>query len=157
MRTPDAQRLHLRTLSDLASAAPNLRLAADLEFLNRPEWRALQAAYSLRFREQRAYTPTFMYRALTDGSADVASAFSSDGRLAGGALTALADDRHAAPSYDAVLLVSPKRAHDARLLDALRPLIGRITPDAMRAANAEVDLHGRTPADVAAGLDSRFP
>ena len=153
MRSADARRLGVRTLSDLATRAPSLRLAADLEFLNRPEWRALQAAYGLRFREARAYTPTFMYRALQDGAADVASAFSSDGRLAGGALTALVDDRRAAPAYDAVILVSARRANDRRLLSALRPLVGRIDPGRMRAANAEVDGRGRTPAAVAAGLD----
>ena len=154
MRTADARRLGVRTLSDLAPHAPSLRLASDLEFLDRPEWRAMAAAYGLRFRESRAYTPSFMYRALEDGAADVASAFSSDGRLAGGALVALADDRHAAPAYDAVVLVSARRAGDARLLAALRPLLGRIAPARMRAANAEVDLHGRTPAAVAAGLDA---
>ncbi len=153
MRGADAHRLGVRTLSDLAPRAPSLRLAADLEFLDRPEWRALQAAYGLRFRESRAYTPTFMYRALGDGSADVATAFSSDGRLAGGALVALLDDRRAAPAYDAVVLVSARRARDARLLSALRPLLGRMDPARMRAANAEVDLHGRTPAAVAADLD----
>ena len=70
-------------------------------------------------------------------------------------MTALADDRHAAPTYDAVLLVSPRRAHDRRLLAALQPLVGRIGPDAMRAANADVDLHGRTPAEVAAEVGCR--
>ena len=153
MRSPDAKKLGVRTLSDLAPHAPQLRLAADLEFLDRPEWRALQSAYGLRFRQARAYTPTFMYRALADGSADVASAFSSDGRLAGGELTALVDDKHAAPAYDAVILVSARRAGDARLMAALRPLVGRIGADRMRAANAAVDLHGRTPAAVAADLD----
>lgn len=153
VRADDARRLGLATLSDLARSAPQLRLASDLEFLQRPEWTALRGAYGLRFRDSRAYTPTFMYRALTDGSADVATAFSSDGRLSGGALVALRDDRAAAPSYDAVLLVSPKRARDRRLLDALRPLVGAIPPDAMRRANAAVDLGGRSPAAVAVTLD----
>ena len=155
MKTPDARRLGVATLSDLARAAPGLRLASDLEFLSRPEWAALKAAYGLRFASNRAYTPTFMYRALGDGSADVATAFSSDGRLAGGALTALEDDRHAAPTYDAVLLVSPKRANDARFLAALKPLVGAVSPAAIRRANAEVDLEGKTPAQVAAELDRK--
>ena len=149
MRAEDAKRLDIGSLTALARHAPDLRLASDLEFLNRPEWKALQSAYGLRFKASRSYTPTFMYRALEDGTADVATAFSSDGRLAGGALVALTDDRSAVPTYDAVLLVSPRRAGDRRLLAALRPLVGAITPDAMRAANADVDLHGRTPAAVA--------
>jgi osmoprotectant transport system permease protein len=62
-----------------------------------------------------------MYRALENGDVDVISAFSSDGRLAGGALRALADPKGAAPSYDAVLLISPERAADRRLRGPWRP------------------------------------
>ena len=153
LRTADARRLGVATLSDLARRAPELRLASDLEFLGRPEWRALQAAYGLRFREAKSYTPTFMYRALADGAADVATAFSSDGRLAGGRFTALSDDKGAAPSYDAVILLSPRAARDRRLVAALRPLVGSLDPAVMRRANAEVDLGGRAPAGVAARLD----
>ena len=40
------------------------------------------------------------------------SAFSSDGRLAGDSLVTLEDVKHAIPSYDAVILISPKRAND---------------------------------------------
>ena len=85
------------------------------------------------------YQPTFMYRALTSGQADVISAFSSDGRIAADDLVVLDDPRHALPPYDAVVLVSPKRANDQRLLGALKPLIGKIDVAAMRAANLSVD------------------
>ena len=156
MRSDRARALGVSTLADLASKAPGLVLGADLEFLDRPEWRALQGAYGLRFKASRSFTPTFMYRALDSGAADVISAFSSDGRLAGGRLTALTDSKGAAPGYDAVLLVAPRRAHDARLLAALRPLVGAISPANMRAANAAVDLGGRTPAQAAAALDTQI-
>jgi osmoprotectant transport system permease protein len=53
-----------------------------------------------------------MYRAVADGSADVITAFSSDGRIAALDLVTLADPRRALPSYDAVLLVSPGHAND---------------------------------------------
>ena len=53
-----------------------------------------------------------MYRALTSGEVDVISAFSSDGRIAADDLVVLADPRHAIPPYDAVVLLSPQRAHD---------------------------------------------
>jgi osmoprotectant transport system permease protein len=46
MRRSRAEALGLRTLDDLARAAPRLRLGADLEFLTRPEWRSVQAAYA---------------------------------------------------------------------------------------------------------------
>ncbi len=80
-----------------------------------------------------------MYRALEDGEADVISAFSSDGRIAADHLVVLADPRHAIPNYDAVLLISPRRAGDQRLRQALQPLIGRIDVAHMRQANFMVD------------------
>ncbi|HEY0315325.1 MAG TPA: ABC transporter permease/substrate-binding protein [Sphingomonas sp.] len=126
-------------LQGLAPAAPSLRFGADLEFLSRPEWRAVQSAYGLHFAAQRAYAPTFMYRALESGQADVISAFSSDGRIAADDLVVLGDPRHALPGYDAILLVSPRHARDARFLAAVTPLVGAIPVAAMRQANYMVD------------------
>jgi osmoprotectant transport system permease protein len=126
-------------LQGLASAAPSLRLGTDLEFPSRPEWRAVQSAYGLRFASLHPYAPTFMYRALESGQADVISAFSSDGRIAADNLVVLADPKHALPGYDAILLVSPGHAQDARFLGAVKPLVGAIPVAAMRQANYMVD------------------
>jgi len=147
----------LATIADLAGKAPDLTLGADLEFLDRPEWRAIREAYGLRFRATRAYSPTFMYRALRSGQADVISAFSSDGRIAADHLTILADPKGAMPHYDAILLTSPMRAHDARFLAALRPLVNRIRVEDMRAANYSVDRDTgkQTPEDAARSLEAR--
>ena len=146
--------LGIRTLDDLARVAPTLRLASDIEFLSRPEWRSVAAAYRLRFADQRAYNPTFMYRALTSGSADVISAFSSDGRIDALDLVTLADPRGALPSYDAVILLAPRRAGDRALVAALAPLIDAIPIERMRRANLMVDRdrNKRTPAEAAAWL-----
>lgn len=158
VRGNDAQRLGLKTLDDLARAAPRMVLGTDLEFLERPEWTAVRDAYSLRFAATRAYSPTFMYRAIDSGAVDAISAFSSDGRIAAQKLVVLADPRHAIPSYDALLLVSPKRAHDQRFMAALKPLVGRIDVEAMRAANFSVDRDRdkRAPGEAAAWLDARL-
>ncbi|GAA4216268.1 glycine betaine ABC transporter substrate-binding protein [Sphingomonas endophytica] len=139
MRGDDAQRRGIGTLDDLVRVAPQLRFGADLEFLDRPEWAAIRRANPLRFASATPYAPTFMYRALESGRADVISAFSSDGRIAADRLTVLADPRHAIPGYDAIVLVAPAHRKDARFLDALRPLIGRIPVAAMREANYRVD------------------
>jgi osmoprotectant transport system permease protein len=118
----------------------------------------VEAAYGLRFKTQRSYQPTFMYRALAGGDADVISAFSSDGRIAADRLVILADPRGAIPPYDAVLLVSPKRAEDARLMGVLRPLIGKIPVEAMQAANYSVDRdQGKaSPAQAARALSEKL-
>ena len=139
MRAGEAQRLGVATLGDLAARSPQLRLGSDLEFLERPEWPAVRRAYAMRFAESTPYSPTFMYRALASGRADVISAFSSDGRIAADRLRVLADPKRAIPGYDAILLAAPRRAADRRFTAALRPLIGAIPVEAMREANYMVD------------------
>lgn len=158
MRGERARALGVSSIADLAARAPGLVLGSDLEFLSRPEWAALRSAYGLSFKAERSYSPTFMYRALEGGDADVISAFSSDGRIAADGLAVLADPKGAIPSYDAVLLVSPRRAHDERLRRALEPLIGRIDVAAMRQANLMVDRDRdkQTPAQAAAFLQGRL-
>jgi osmoprotectant transport system permease protein len=148
----------MTTIADLAAKAPALTLGADLEFLDRPEWRAIRDAYGLRFRATRAYSPTFLYRALRSGQADAISAFSSDGRIAADHLTILADPRHAMPHYDAILLAAPARAHDQRFLAALRPLVNRIRVEDMRIANYSVDRDSdkKTPEAAARWLSERI-
>jgi osmoprotectant transport system permease protein len=139
MRRERADALGIRTIADLARQAGELAFGTDLEFLSRPEWTTLKDAYGLNFRTQRSYTPTFMYRAVDSGDVDVITAFSSDGRIAAQGLVVLADPMHAIPSYDAVLLISPRRAKDAILTRALSPLIGKISVEPMREANFMVD------------------
>ncbi|MEO6340039.1 MAG: glycine betaine ABC transporter substrate-binding protein, partial [Caulobacteraceae bacterium] len=139
MRRDHAKALGIATIADLAVHAPDLTLGSDLEFLSRPEWHALEGAYGLKFRAERRFQPTFMYKAVADGAVDVISAFSSDGRIAADDLVVLSDPKAAIPPYDAVMLVSSRRASDAKFTGALRPLIGAIPVEAMREANLAVD------------------
>ncbi len=158
MRADRAGALGVATIADLAREAPRLTLGSDLEFLSRPEWKAVDAAYGLSFHAQRSFQPTFMYRALSSGDADVISAFSSDGRIAADGLVVLDDPKGAIPPYDAIILVSPKRAADRRLITALRPLIGKIPVEAMRGANLSVDRDAAkaTPAQAARALTAQL-
>ncbi|MBO0752619.1 MAG: ABC transporter permease/substrate-binding protein [Bradyrhizobiaceae bacterium] len=129
----------ITSIAGLASQASHLKLGSDLEFLGRPEWAALKRAYGLNFAEEKSYNPTFMYHAIADGSVDVISAFSSDGRIAADHLLVLDDPKRAIPAYDAVILISPRRRNDAVLRKALAPLIGAIPVERMRQANYMVD------------------
>ena len=90
-----------------------------------------------------------MYRAVASGEVDVISAYTSDGQIASLDLVVLDDPRHAIPPYDAILLLSPKRAHDDKLIAALNSLIGAIPVTAMRRANARA-AGGNTSADEVA-------
>lgn len=155
VRPEDAERLDLKSLDDVVRVAPDFVFGTDVEFLERPEWQMVQKAYPLRFKARRAFEPTFMYRALSLGEADIISAFSSDGRIAANGFVILADPKGAVPSYDAILLASRSAAADPRLVAALRPLVGAIAVEKMRQANYRVDrdANKQSPADSAAWLD----
>jgi osmoprotectant transport system permease protein len=130
-----AEMLGIHSIADLASHAPSLSIAGDYEFFSRPEWAGLQKTYGLKFRAQRQMQPDFMYAAVASGEVDVIAGYTSDGLIAKYDLVVLDDVRHAIPPYDAIVLLSPKRAGDQALRDALTPLLGKIDIAAMREAN----------------------
>ncbi|MEE4153557.1 MAG: ABC transporter permease/substrate-binding protein [Erythrobacter sp.] len=159
MREDRAAELGIETIEDLAAAAPNLTIGGDPEFFERPEYVAVREAYGLRFGEQRNFTTTFMYNALRSGEADVISAYTSDGRIAADNLVVLEDPLGAFPSYDAMIMLSPRVADDERLQAALEPLIGAIPAEAMREANYAVDREDSgklTPRAAASQLSERI-
>jgi osmoprotectant transport system permease protein len=150
MRGSEARRLGIADLSQLAPTAPRMTIGGDYEFFARPEWRAIQSAYGLDFKDQRILDTSLMYQAAAQGEVDVISAFSTDGRIAGFDLTVLTDDRHAIPPYDAIILAGPALARDhPAALAALRGLAGTIDAPRMRAMNAAVDHDHVTPEAVA--------
>jgi osmoprotectant transport system permease protein len=97
----------------------------------------------------------FMYPAAAAGDVDAIAAYTSDGRIAQYGLKVLDDPRHAIPPYDAILLISPKRAGDKVFLDALRPLIDSIRVEIMREANRRAS-EGSSPDVVARWLGERI-
>jgi osmoprotectant transport system permease protein len=155
MRRARARQRGIQSIEDLARRAGSLSLASDIEFVSRPEWRAVSSAYRLNFDSTRSFSPTFMYRAIMDGSADVLSAFSSDGRIAALDLVILEDPKRAFPNYDAVLLLSRRASLDPKLVSALKPLIGTIPLAKMQQANLLVDrdTDKKTPDEAARWLE----
>ncbi|MEO1969424.1 MAG: ABC transporter permease/substrate-binding protein [Sphingomonadaceae bacterium] len=154
MRPGEAKQLGVGSLADLTRVAPRLTLGADIEFFERPEWFAVKRTYGLSFARQRSFTTTFMYDALQSGEADVITAYTSDGRIAADHLTVLRDPKQAFPSYDAIILLSPKASSNARIAAALKSLLGKIDVEKVRKANYSVDREAdkRTPAQAAREL-----
>jgi osmoprotectant transport system permease protein len=154
MKRERAEALGIRTLEDLARRAGGLRLATDIEFQSRPEWAALKRAYGLEFKSLQAFTPTLMVQALGGGSADVITAFSSDGRILADDLVLIEDPKGALPAYDALLLVGPRRPWLGARLAGLE---GAIDVATMREANWQVDREDgkQTPEAAAVWLERR--
>lgn len=143
----------LTTLSAVASAAPHLRLATIQEFLARPDGLpGLQRVYGgFHFRDVRTYDIALKYRALLEGKADIASAFSTDGEIATDGLVVLRDDRHVWSAYNVAPVV---RRASLAARPAIAAILNRVSPgisDAVaRSMNAAVERDGEDPADVAA-------
>ena len=130
-----AKALGIKTISDLASRAGGMTIAGDYEFFSRPEWAGIRSAYGLTFKAQRTMQPDFMYAAVASGEVDVISGYTSDGLIAKYDLVVLDDPKAAIPPYDAIVLLSPQRADDQALRNALQPLLGAINIATMREAN----------------------
>ena len=153
VRSEDARRLGLRTVSDLETHAEALVIGGDYEFFARPEWATIRERYRLPFSEERSMDPTLMYQAATTGAVDVISAFSSDGRIAAYDLVVLDDNKHAIPPYDAIVLVGNRLSKEApAVVEALSQLDGTIDAARIRELNLRVDEHGDTPRAVAAAF-----
>lgn len=154
MRRTHAEELNVRSIADLANHARQLRMGSDFEFFARPEWRALRDQYGIEFASTQQFQSTFMYKAVANGEVDVISAFSSDGRIAAEDLVVLDDPKQIILPYDAMILVSARRAEDPLIRRALTPLVGAISVESMREANLMVDRETQkvSPAQAARWL-----
>jgi osmoprotectant transport system permease protein len=152
VRRETAERLGLRTLSDLARVAPSLTAGFTPDFIGRPDGLpGLAQAYGLRPRAVRSMLPAVKYRALAEGSVDVIDGYSTDGFIARYDLVVLEDDRRFFPPYEAAALAGPglDRKHP-RAISALTELSARLDEPAMRRLNRRVEVDGAANARVAA-------
>jgi osmoprotectant transport system substrate-binding protein len=151
IRSDDARRLHLTTLSQAAQYTQHWRLGVGYEFEQRPDGlHGLEAAYGLKFDgPPRTMDLGLLYRALNAHQVDMIAGNTTDGPIQAFGLTILQDDKHYFPPYQAVPLVSDaalKRWPQIRL--ALNALAGKITADDMRAMNEAVDGQHSDPAVI---------
>lgn len=151
VRRATSDSLHLRTLSDLASASSKLRAGLTPDFIGRPDGLpGLQDAYGVHFREVKALLPAVKYQALAAREVDVIDGYSTDGLIARYDLVVLVDDRHFFPPYQAAALVGPRLSREnPAALSALAELSGRLDDVRMRALNERVEVGGESVSSVA--------
>jgi osmoprotectant transport system substrate-binding protein len=152
MTQAGATKYGIKTISDFARKANQLKMIGPPEFEVREDGLpGLKVKYGkFDLKEYKAVDPGLRYRALTEGSADVAVAFGTDGEIAAMNLVLLEDDQQLFPPYQVapvvrqeVLDVNPKLA---AVLDAIAP---KLTTAAMQKLNYEVSGKNREPAEVA--------
>jgi glycine betaine/choline ABC-type transport system substrate-binding protein len=151
IRSDDARRLQLRTISDLAARSSKMRIGVGYEFLERPDgYPGLAEKYGLRFAEApRVMDLGLLYRALKEKEVDVAVGSNTDAQIEGMKLVVLEDDRNYFPPYDAVPIVRSKTVEsDARVRSALDGLTGRVTVQDIRRMNYQVEVEHADVRDV---------
>jgi osmoprotectant transport system substrate-binding protein len=150
-----ADKYGLKTYSDLAAKASELRLGAPAEFPDRQDTKGLEQAYGPfvgKFKEiKNLGTGTLRYDALKNGDVDVIVAFSTDGRIAGDKLVVLQDDKNFYPIYQIAPVIRQdtlaKYPDIATILNKLAPLLDEQT---MSSLNYQVDgPDKKEPRDVA--------
>ncbi|HEX8101096.1 MAG TPA: glycine betaine ABC transporter substrate-binding protein [Solirubrobacteraceae bacterium] len=148
MRVEDADRLGIRTISDLRRHAPRMTIAGAPECRTRPDCLpGLRRRYGLRFGRFAAVAPDDRYKRLDSGDADVAVVFTTDGQLSRGSYRVLRDDRRLFPAYHPMLVLDAGLARKAGpdLARAVSLVQADLTTSVMQGLNAAVDLDGRSP------------
>lgn len=152
VRSEDAQKFNLHTISDLVPHASQWRAGFGYEFMERADgYPGLTRVYGLKF----AAAPSIMdlgllYRALKEHQVDVVAGSSTDGLIIALGMAILEDDRHFFPPYEAVtILRGGALGEHPELRSPLDALGGKISETEMRQMNYAVDAQQRDPAAVA--------
>jgi len=140
VRAADAERLGLRTLSDLAKH-PELKFGLSNEFIGRADgWKGLAGRYGFT-QMPTGLDHGLAYDAVAAKQIDVIDIYTTDAKIDHLGLRVLEDDRKYFPRYDAVVLYKldlPTRLPLAWA--ALKTLEGRVDERAMIAMNARAEL-----------------
>jgi len=137
MRHSEAQRLGVRTISDLRRY-PQLKIGLTHEFLERQDgWRPLRERYALPQQNVIGIDHALGYAALANGSIDIKDAYSTDAKIEQNDLVVLEDDLQFFPKYEAVFLFRLSIRGDA--IAALRRLEGTLDERRMIRLNAEAE------------------
>ncbi len=154
-----ADKYGIKTYSDLATKAPELRLGGPAEFAERPDGiKGLQQTYGgFQFKEfKQLGTGPLRYDGLKNGDIDVVVVFTTDARIASDKLVVLQDDKTFYPIYNIAPVVRQDTLQsNPKIADALNKLAPLLTDDVIAGLNAQVDIDKKEFAAVAkAFLDS---
>jgi osmoprotectant transport system substrate-binding protein len=151
MRKELANELGVKTYSELAAKTPQLIFGTDGEFFERSDgFDALVKEYNFKFKKTTSIDPDLQYEAAKNGDIDVINAFSTDARIKQFGLRMLVDDKNFYPPYYAVPIIR-QEVLDANpgLEETLNKLAGILSDEKMMELNAQVNIEGKEPKQVA--------
>ncbi|MBO8127436.1 MAG: glycine betaine ABC transporter substrate-binding protein [Firmicutes bacterium] len=157
MRRDEAEKLGIKTLSDLAAHVRKnpkaIKFGTDHEFYARPDgFPALEKLYNFRFDRGNVIIMDagLTYKALRDGQVDVSMGFATDGRIAAFDLVNMIDDKKFFPVYNPAPVVRKEILDQyPELADLLNKIGPKLDTETMTRLNYEVDIEGKTPEEVA--------
>lgn len=146
-----AEKYNLKNITDMAEIANELTLGCTYIFTEREDGApGLTEHYDFTFKDIKGMDAALMYQALVQGSVDVISGFTTEGRIPAFDLVVLDDDKQFFPPYDASIIVRNEiLAEHPELEEIISRLTNRIDQTKMAELNAKVDLDKRDPEDVA--------
>jgi glycine betaine/choline ABC-type transport system substrate-binding protein len=152
MRSDEALRLDIRTISDLTHHLGTIRAGFGHEFLERQDgFPGLAAAYGLDFAIQPGGMELgLIYQALMENEVDLIAGSSTDALIEKFGLVVLEDDRSFFPPYYAAPVYRPRAAEAyPALVDVMQKLGGQIDEACIRTLNLAVDGERRSERQVA--------
>jgi glycine betaine/choline ABC-type transport system substrate-binding protein len=151
VRKETADELNLATISDLSAVSSDMILGSDDEFVNRSDGlEGLKGVYpGLEFSDVISMDQGLTYAALIDGTIDVNTSYSTDGRIAKFGLINIEDDKQFFPPYFVTPILRVEYAKEnPEVVKALEELGGHWTTEDMQVYNLMVD-EGESSTDVA--------
>ena len=153
-----AKRLRLSKLSQIKDLPVKERtFCVESEFKNRNDgFQPMLKAYGLKFGSSvpsgnvKTLDTGAIYAATAQGQCNFGEIFTTDGRIQALNLKVLQDDRHFFPNYSLCPVVR-KPLYEAypQMRKLFETVAVKLDNNTLRRLNAEVDVHGRKPADVA--------
>lgn len=142
VRPDTADKLGIKTISDLVGHSKDLIIGCNVEFLERTDGLpGLKEVYpGLEFKEEVSMDQGLTYAALNNGELDVNSSFSTDGRIAKFGFINLEDDRQFFPPYYVTpILRVDYTKENPEVVKALEELGNKWTDKEMQKYNLMVD------------------
>jgi osmoprotectant transport system substrate-binding protein len=157
----NAERLGVQSVSDLAAlveeSPEEATFCAGGEFATRPDGLpGLEETYGFELPSESISTvqDALVYTQVDTGeTCNFGSVFATDGRIASLGLTVLEDDQAFFPPFNASLTIRQEVYEEfPQLEDLFEPITTMLDGDTMIGLNAEVDVDGEDPEDVARGF-----
>lgn len=146
-----AAKYNLKTISDFAKVAHELKSGTTFEFINREDGlKGLKKLYNFTMKEEIALDGAPRYVALVNGDVDVIDGFSTDGLMKKFDLKLLEDDKKLFPPYYVIPVINEDKLKEYPEIKPLLKDLGEIlTDEVMMELNYKVDELQMEPQVVA--------